>query len=153
MCASRCISLIPASQLAMLSLVFSCSSHPSSLVSQIVAEAFALLSGAAGLAHESLLPFSCLCSTVQHLCYGRALLASEIFFCSPSRLIIPTSFPSLPIFLPSSPQCILFTSDYVSHLPRIKQLAWLLSTCCTGSSQANDKHHKNTLMPGKQIHY
>lgn len=68
------------------------------------------------------LSLSCLCSPVQHLCYIRALLASEIFFCSPPRLIIPISFPSPPILPLSSPKCILFTSDRVSHLPQINDL-------------------------------
>lgn len=77
--------------------------------------------------------------------------ASETFSCSPPQSVIPTSFPS-PICLHHhrSASCLLQTESL--HLPQIKWLAQLLSTCCTGNSQANDKCHTNTPRPGNQKH-
>lgn len=107
------ISLLPASQLAALSLLLSCSSCPSTPVPETGAEAFALQSSATGSAHISCSLLSCLCCSV-HLC------SREIFSCSPPQSVIPTSFPSPSVCLHPhrSASCLLQTES--PYLPQIK---------------------------------
>lgn len=140
------ISLLPASQMVVLSLLLSCSLCPSKPVSKTGAEAFALQSSATGSDRVSCSLLSCLCSPV-HLCSDKWDLSLFTSSVSHSNL-----FPSSSVCLHPHRNVSCLLQIESPHLPQIKWLAQLLSTCCTGNSQANDKCHTNTPRPGNQIH-
>lgn len=98
------MSLLPASQLAALSLLLSCSSCPSTPVPKTGAEALAPQSIATGSDHVSCSHLSCLCSPV-HLCSGKR----DLFLFTSS--VSYSNFLSLSCLPPLSLRCILFTSD------------------------------------------